>query len=721
MQTSLTNLITVKRGHGRTRSLLISLAILAAGLMAGCELQQNLVTIDPPTADWPLVARIAGASLDIGDESYDNKRLLDEFVDQNVNVIEADSRLSEYLSEEDFDKELELMTHFTAMAHERNIKVVWYYPVLEVITTNGETLERSMFKDHPDWVQLGIDNTDPAKNPPNVFYGSKVFWVDPGAESAWMDPHTPYRQYFIERVKKIAVSGVDGIWMDVPLYNDIVGRWASQHPASRAAFKADTGLDAPTPVNLSDPEDPPYYDLDAKDPAVKKWIHWRHQVIDELLKEVYTEARFVNPDFQVIVETVTMDYNASLLEGLDGSFTGPLEGFWHVWEVDVLSDKNAMQNAIANDWYGLIAMYKFGRGADRGRAAWAFTYGLEPDDAEAVLFQAVVAQVNPYELKIPQMTTTVGHEYRKRVFGFLKDNEDDIYRSNSAARVAIVHSSASRDYLDALCVTGEEGVCGVSLFSSWKAPDPKMAWWTDSPGDSVDEAHYMSDYRGTVKALTNLHVPFDIQPSRLMTPEILDLYDVIYLPSFAAASDKEVDLIEDFVRDGGTAYISGKAAVTMKEDGSVRTTLPEYSAAPESGCIEVALGNGRIIRCTGKPGQMWLTDEIQTALTDMASPLEFMTAQIETTAPGGISLDLYSRENRLIVQAMNHSGADGTWSVKPQIFDISVNTGGKTVTSVKSASARQDGTSSVKFTQSGDVVTFTGKVQIHTMWMIELQ
>ena len=96
-----------------------------------------------------------------------------------------------------------------------------------------------MYKDHPDWVQYDMAGAA------NVFYGSVVFWVPPGAESAWMCPNSGYRDYIYARVAQIAATGVDGLWMDVPLLNDIVLQWTDTNPAAVAAFLADTGPGGP--------------------------------------------------------------------------------------------------------------------------------------------------------------------------------------------------------------------------------------------------------------------------------------------------------------------------------------------------------------------------------------------------------------------------------------------------------------------------------------------
>ncbi len=675
----------------------------------------------PPAGDWMRVARVAGAAVDMEDDEAEWVDLLDAAVRANVSVIEADSALSEYMDETRFDRELDMMRRFAQLCHERNLKVVWYYPSLEVITPDGETLPNSMYKDHPDWVQKGLDEEHPGQFAPNVFYGSKAFWVDPGAESAWMCHLSGWRQVYLDRVRKIAATGLDGMWLDVPLFNDIVGRWACQHDLDRAKFKADTGMDMPVVVANDEGE----YRLDPTTEAFKAWVHWRHEEIDAFLKDVLAAAQSVQPGFDLVVETVTMDYNAALFEGLDGAFAGPLDHFWHVWEVDVLSDTNAMANGYRNDWASLVAMYEFGRGADAGRAAWAFTYGYQPDDAEAVMMTAVAAQVNPYELKSPEMTTTVGQDYRRRVFGWLKENEDDLFRSQSAARVAILHSSASRDYIDAVCTASwDEGeACGVSLFDTWQRPDEKMAWWTEDADDSVHNSRYLGEYRGIVKALSESHVPFDVLPSRLLTADQAARYDVLVAPSLAALSDAEAAVLSSFAQAGGTVVFTGTTTpATMDEQGRAKAR-PDFQA---QGTYAVgfpknaAIGDGRFYwlpdvgrrLLRGDDGAAELLADFSTVVGDAARPL------VRTNAGTGIHLDAYRRDERTIVHALNTTGATGQFSIVHQAFRLGVNVGTATVAKVLSTSARDAGPREVPFTVTDGWVEFDAAVDVHTLYVV---
>jgi hypothetical protein len=697
------------------RSILVATALLTACTTPVWEVQKGPVQ----PADWMRVARVGGAAVDREDDEAEWIDMLERAVRNHVTVIEADSAMSDYMDDEVFAREIDMMRRFGALARARNLKVVWYYPSLEVITANGETLPNSMFKDHPDWVQKGLDEANPGQFAPNVFYGSKAFWVDPGAESAWMCHLSPWRQLYLDRVKTIATTGIDGLWLDVPLFNDIVGRWACQHDLDRAKFKADTGMEMPR-------VQPGQITLDPTDPAFKAWVAWRHTEIDTFLKEVLSTAQAVNPDFNLVVETVTMDYNAALFEGLDGAFAGPLDHYWHVWEVDVLSDTNAMVNGFANDWDSLVAMYEFGRGADAGRAAWAFTYGYLPDDAEAVMMASVTAQVNPYELKSPEMTSTVGDDYRQRVFGWLRDNEDDLFRSQSAARVAILHSSASRDYIDSICTAAwDDGeACGVSLFDTWQRPDPNLAWWSDDPDDSVHNARYLGEYRGIVKALSKSHVPFDVLPARLLTGAQAGAYDVLVAPSLAALSDGEADVIRAFAQAGGTVVFTGATPATMDALGGARVRADLQNTATYTlGSPTVGdLGAGRLYWMPdvgrqvlrGEAGAAALLADFASVVNDRATPI------VRTDAGPGIHLDAYRRGNRTIVHALNTAGATGQFSIVQQSFRLGIQVGAATVTRVVATSARDPAPRELPFTTADGWVDIDAAVDVHSLFIVEV-
>ena len=77
-----------------------------------------------------------------------------------------------------------------------------------------------------------------------------------------------------------------------------------------------------------------------------------------------------------------------------------------------------------------------------------FVYGDRPDDSLLVMAEALAAGNNPFETKIPKMTTTVGAAYRRQTYAWIKQQERRLFASRSGAKVAVYFSPESRDYLD---------------------------------------------------------------------------------------------------------------------------------------------------------------------------------------------------------------------------------------------------------------------------------
>src|SRR5262249_25908278 len=206
-------------------------------------------------SEWARHARLANASFGEDPDEEELVDILNHLRAEKVSVVECDTNLSDWLTDEEFEQSMAVATHFNRLVHGAGLKVVWYYPSMGVITPGGE-YGPSFYKTYPEWAQVSIDDE------PNVFYGSVVFWVEPGAESVWLSPNGPWREYYRNRVKKIALTGADSIWPDVPLYASFTVDWCDQSVYARDAFKVDTGLDLPK-------------EEDWNDPVWRRWIEWR--------------------------------------------------------------------------------------------------------------------------------------------------------------------------------------------------------------------------------------------------------------------------------------------------------------------------------------------------------------------------------------------------------------------------------------------------------------
>jgi len=576
--------------------------------------------IKTPPDNWVRDARTAGMEVMVDATPGELGAQLDILADSGVNVVEADCDLSSYMTDGEFDEQLAVLDLVAYGSHIRGMRCVAYYPTLEVLSTDAATAERVMSKDHPDWLQLGIDGK------PNMFVGGggRVFWVDPGVESAWMCPLTGYLDYYLGRIKRLVGTRLDGIWGDVPLLSDIEGVWPCTDPACRTKFKSDTGMDIPLAV-------------DWDSPVFRRWVLWRHQLIWDFEQEILQAVKSVNSSSEAIIETVTMDYNGGTIQGLDGAFANDGD-LVRVWEVDAVSDATAMRGGTADDWLCMAVMMRHGSGASFGRPSWIFTYGHDESDAERVMALAIATRNNPYETKIPLMCTTVGDAYRKRMYQWM-EAQKDLYSLPGANPTAVLFSSASRDFLDRNS--------GVGLYASFYEGDD--LWWSAENEDSVMQMQYLGDYRGTCKALVHSHVPFDVLPVASATAQVLASYKLVVVPSAVSLSSQLIQLLDAYVAQGGTILVTGKDPGVYDESGATRSepgllaplaiTADDITASYAT-WISRPKGTGTVVYTSARAGQSYFQGNEPAVLTQFSQTAEQAGAHVKTTAPKEVLMDL---------------------------------------------------------------------------------
>ena len=95
-----------------------------------------------------------------------------------------------------------------------------------------------------------------------------MFWLEPGDESAWLSPNGPYKQVsftqimlgsfqplqkLMNKIKRIATTGADGVWLDVPVYFDTLVKWSDHSHWAADAFRNATSLDIPDEKDWNNP------------------------------------------------------------------------------------------------------------------------------------------------------------------------------------------------------------------------------------------------------------------------------------------------------------------------------------------------------------------------------------------------------------------------------------------------------------------------------------
>ena len=327
---------------------------------------------------------------------------------------------------------------------------------------------------------------------------------------------------------RLAQTGVDAVWIDVPLFGLVVATWACACGFCQVKFSEQTGMPFPDT-------------FDVTDSRFWRFLRWRHETLTEFMDACRESILAGNPDVLSIAEVVGLDHLGATEWGVEGS---SLSAKHHiVWEQDGASETTAMAHASYDDWYAQYSSYKYCRGATMDKPSWAFSYGFNEPDAQLVMAACVAAQNSPYELRVPKMTTTVGMQFRGMMYNWIAEHAAPIFRSDSLSRVAIVYSARNRDFLDAMHGGGMV-VTQVEQFRDRR--------WLGSRERSPINQQYMGDYRGLAVLLYQHQIPTDIFPVSRVDRETLGRYPVLLLPYMAMLDETEIELLIGAVRGGST-------------------------------------------------------------------------------------------------------------------------------------------------------------------------
>ncbi|MCB9069423.1 MAG: hypothetical protein H6629_16660 [Calditrichae bacterium] len=466
----------------------------------------------PPEAqkhgqNWTHYVRIAGHGL----SQQSVADIIKSATETHVFGIETDNSLTGYY--ESFMEPTEKLAAIKAVAeaaHAVGNKVFVYTEGLETITADADKKAHTFFKDHPDWVQRNINGN------PAVFGGGTAFWISSGDEDVWITPYAmQWREIFMERIRQIAATGIDGVFIDIPYwmthFDGWEDTWASFDEYTLAAFKAVSGLNARTDMRLGDFNDPNFI----------KWVDFRIRTLTEFMADVAKNGRSVNPDFITIAEIYPGIEDAAVRVGAD------------VYEMYQVVDVVAHEYSAGGyksadrqpaDWFAFMTgMYSF-RAFANGKATWMLTYSWEnhekitPADAiENLMMSQLMAGANCWDAATHVMSRSNDYETRKRVFKWIDDHELTFYLPRKPIQpVGVYFSQKTRNYF-------------------------------------VDE--YIPAYRGMMFLLLQSHLEFQI-----VTPLTLSDFtgDMLILPDVKCLDENELAWLKNYVDAGKTLVATGE-------------------------------------------------------------------------------------------------------------------------------------------------------------------
>jgi hypothetical protein len=385
------------------------LMLFACGLIAAPSEKQN----------WTHYVRIGAYGLKGGDAAEIVRRAQDS----GVSGIEVDNDIpGRYESFIHPEAKLEAIRDVAEAAHEVGNHAFVYIAGTECITAHGDKVEHTLAKDHPDWLQRKITGE------PAIFGGGTAFWIAPGDEDVWVSPYaTEWRKIYMERVRQIAGTGIDGIYVDIPYwmthFDGWENTWASFDDYTVAAFKQKTGLDAKHDVKIGD----------FSDAGFRKWVDFRIQTFTDFMAEIDHTAKAVNPEIKTIPEIYPGIEEEAVRVGADVYSLYPVvDAIAHEYEFG--SGDHMASSRKPLDWFRYqVGMHSF-RAFAQGKATWILNYSWDGDKVvdkrEAMMNLAmsqIMAGANFWDAPGHSMAGSNDLPTRKKIFDWIGEHEKTFY------------------------------------------------------------------------------------------------------------------------------------------------------------------------------------------------------------------------------------------------------------------------------------------------------
>jgi hypothetical protein len=511
----------------------------------------------PATQDWTHFVRISGNGLSL--DRVD--RIIQEARETHVFGIETDNDIpGRYESFLNPAEKLEAIKAVAVKVHAAGNYAFVYIAGLECITAHADQAKHTLFKDHPDWVQRKITGE------PAVFGGGTAFWIRPGDEDVWVSPYAPdWRRTYMERVRQIAATGIDGVYVDIPYwmthFRGWEDTWASFDRYTVAAFQAKTGLNVRSDVKLGD----------YNDPGFRRWIDFRIATLTDFMQEIDSNVKAVNPRCVTIAEIYPGIEDGAVRVGADVyQLYGVVDAIAHEYEWEGGGTRSSTKTAL--DWlHYLIGMYTF-RAFAADKATWMLSYSWDGekniDRREAMknLFMAqVMAGTNCWDARGHVMSGSNDVEARKEIFGWIAQHERTFYLPRTPVEpIGVYFSPPTRNYF---------------------ARD------------------YLPSYLGTMALLLHSHREFQV-----VTPRTLRAYHgpILILADARCLDDQELTSLEAYTQSGGRLVVTGQTG-RYAGAGQLRPSnaLLAFLAIKDSGRTSAAVGKIKFVYLPNDPGRAY--------------------------------------------------------------------------------------------------------------------
>ncbi len=470
--------------------------------------------------DWTNYVRIGAYGLRGGDA----EQIVRSAQEDGVSGIEVDNDIEgRYESFVHPEEKLRAIREVAEKAHAAGNHAFVYIAGTECITADADKTPHTLAKEHPDWLQRKITGE------PAIFGGGSAFWISKGDEDVWVSPYAPaWRKIYMERVRQIAGTGIDGIYVDIPYwmthFDGWEDTWASFDDYTVAAFKKQTGLDARKDLKLGD----------FSDGNFRKWVQFRIQTFTDFMQEVDQNAKSVNPAIKTIPEIYPGIESEAVRVGADVySLYSVVDAIAHEYEFG--NGDHMASSRTPLSWFDYqVGMHSF-RAFAQGKATWILNYSWDGDKRvdrrEAMKNLAaseIMAGANFWDAPGHSMAGSNDSATRRLIFSWIKAHENTFYKPRTAiAPIGVYFSNETRNYY-------------------------------------ADQ--FVASYRGILILLMQKHLEFQV-----VTPRTLAKFQgpTLVLPDVRIMSEEERDLLRKFVDGRKTLVITGEDATQLRAAANI--------------------------------------------------------------------------------------------------------------------------------------------------------
>ena len=515
------------------RRILLAAAIFLAGHAASSNSSSDNY---PAGQNWTNYVRIAAYPL----ERADPDKIVRDAQRDHVFGIEADNDIpGRYESFVDPTAKLAEIRAVAEKAHAVGNRAFVYIAGTECITANAEKAAHSMAKDHSEWLQRDLSGK------PAVFGGGSAFWIKPGDEDVWVTPLAPeWRKIYMERVRQIAATGIDGIYVDIPYwmthFEGWENSWASFDDFTVQAFKTESGLDARKDFKLGD----------FSDPNFRKWIDFRIQVLTDFMADIAKNAKSVNPNIMVIPEIYPGVEEEAVRVGADVyQMYNVVDAIAHEYEFGEGEHMASSRSQL--DWFKYMVGWSSFRSFAGSKATWMLNYSwdgdknIPPTEAMQNLFAAeLTAGVNVWDAAGHVMSGSNDVTTRRKVYAWIAGHERTFYAPRTPMHpIGVYFSPSTRNYF---------------------------------------AREFLKSYQGIIILLLQHHIEY-----KVVTPRTVTNFrgETLVLPDVRILSSDEKSALASHVKGGGKLVITGENATGFTAGQNV-SILPNCPGKAHMSAVE---------------------------------------------------------------------------------------------------------------------------------------